>query len=250
MKPDLPPLPDEVRALLDRAALPELPRGFEERLRARVGASLATSPQGHAGPSRAPWARGVTLPVHTLVAGACVALGTGLALGVAWGRFGWPPEPPPVVAAPPPPIVAPPASLPTGEPPRPPAEDTNAVRPPRPASKPAPAPTRVPLPAPAASGSEAQAPRRDTDLAAERALLELARAALGRGDVAGALSTIEQHERDYAHGRLEEEREVLAVQALVQAGRLGEAKQRQTAFRSRFPESLMLPVVDALLPTE
>ncbi len=250
MKPELPPLPDEVRALLDQATPPELAPGFEERLRAQVSASLARPPQDHAGTPRAPRGRSVTLPMHTLVAGACLALGTGLALGVAWGRFGWPPEAPAVVTPPPPAVVAPPPAPPPEETPLLPAEDTKAPTPPRPATKPARGPTRGPQPAPADAGPPTQAPRRDTDLAAERALLELARAALGRGDVAGALVTIEQHARDFAHGRLEEEREVLAVQALVQAGRLEEAKQRQAAFRGRFPDSLMLPVVEGLLPPE
>lgn len=53
-----------------------------------------------------------------------------------------------------------------------------------------------------------------------------------------------RHEREFPRGRLEEEREVLYIQALVQAGQQREAVQRAQDFRTRFPDSLMLPAVD------
>src|SRR5262249_46233092 len=88
---------------------------------------------------------------------------------------------------------------------------------------------------------------RDTDLAAERAVIERARSALARGDGQGALVPIAQHERGFARGQLVEEREALAVEALVTAGRVQEAAERAARFRKAFPNSLLLPVVDQAL---
>jgi hypothetical protein len=106
------------------------------------------------------------------------------------------------------------------------------------------APIMAPLSAPSASSH----PRsRDTALAAERALIERARSALARGDAPGALLAIAQHQHDFPAGQLSEEREALAVQALVAAGRTQEASQRGARFRSTFPNSLLLPLVDQAL---
>ncbi|MCA2982092.1 MAG: hypothetical protein INH41_20370 [Myxococcaceae bacterium] len=88
---------------------------------------------------------------------------------------------------------------------------------------------------------------RDTALSAERALLEVARTALARGDVGATLAAVERHEREFPGGRLLEEREVLFVQALALSGRRGDAAARQAAFKTRFPDSLSLPAVDAAL---
>jgi hypothetical protein len=88
---------------------------------------------------------------------------------------------------------------------------------------------------------------RDTDLAAERAIIERARSALARGDSQGALVSIAQHESAFARGQLVEEREVVAVQALVTAGRAQEAAARGVHFRRTFPNSLLLPLVDQAL---
>ncbi|MBX7101953.1 MAG: hypothetical protein K1X89_29825, partial [Myxococcaceae bacterium] len=95
-------------------------------------------------------------------------------------------------------------------------------------------------PAPPAGG-------RDLALSAERALLEVARTALARGEVAQALEALERHEHEAPRGRLVEEREALFVQALVRAGRKEAAEQRASAFRARFPDSLLMPAVDAAL---
>ncbi len=88
---------------------------------------------------------------------------------------------------------------------------------------------------------------RDTSLADERTLLEVARTALARDDTAGALQALRAHEARYASGRLVEEREALVVVALVHAGRRGEAEARAREFRARWPDSLLLPSVDAAL---
>jgi outer membrane protein assembly factor BamD (BamD/ComL family) len=88
---------------------------------------------------------------------------------------------------------------------------------------------------------------RDTQLSQERALLEVARTTLARGEVVATLDAVERHAREFPDGRLGEEREVLFIQALVQAGRKDEAARHAEAFRQKFPDSLMLPAVDAVL---
>jgi hypothetical protein len=98
------------------------------------------------------------------------------------------------------------------------------------------APVSAPLSSSVARG-------RDTDLAAERAVIERARSALARGDAQGALLSIAQHQREFPRGQLVEEREALAVQALVTAGRAQEAVARAAHFRKAFPNSLLLPLV-------
>jgi hypothetical protein len=110
----------------------------------------------------------------------------------------------------------------------------------------APSPARVAAPA-STPASSSTGRSRDTDLAAERLVIERARSALARGDGQGALVPIAQHERDFARGQLVEEREALAVQALVIAGRVPEATARAARFRKAYPSSLLLPIVDQAL---
>jgi len=89
----------------------------------------------------------------------------------------------------------------------------------------------------------------DTELAAERALVETARTAMARGDVAGALEVLERDGRRFPKGRLVEERESLQVQALTKVGRVAEARALGIRFRKEFPRSMLLPVVDEALKT-
>ena len=70
-----------------------------------------------------------------------------------------------------------------------------------------------------------------------------ARAAVARGDFEGALSATVEHARRFKNGRLVEEREALRVKALVGLGRGEEARHAASAFRARFPRSVLLPAV-------
>jgi hypothetical protein len=85
------------------------------------------------------------------------------------------------------------------------------------------------------------------ELARERALLDKARAQIAAGEPARALDDVERHGRRHPQGALSEEREALAVNALVSLGRYREAVQRGEAFRSRYPNSLLMPSVEAAL---
>jgi outer membrane protein assembly factor BamD (BamD/ComL family) len=103
-------------------------------------------------------------------------------------------------------------------------------------------PTSAPPPAPPPS-----APPHDYALAEEARLLESARDAIARHDADGALAAALAHERRFPAGQLQTQREVLFVQALVLAGRTDEARARATRFRQRFPDSILLPVIDRAL---
>jgi len=81
----------------------------------------------------------------------------------------------------------------------------------------------------------------------ERAVLDEARAALRGGDGATALSAVDRHMREFARPELAEEREALAVQALVVTGRYDEARARASRFKASAPASLFMPSVDASL---
>src|SRR5262249_5093346 len=89
-----------------------------------------------------------------------------------------------------------------------------APLPPAPSSSAVPAKT---APAPQDTGQQ---------LKAESALLDLARTALARGEGDHALAAVERHASQFPRGMLREEREALAVKALVLAGRGSDAKAR------------------------
>lgn len=87
------------------------------------------------------------------------------------------------------------------------------------------------------------APRPDVEVA----LLEQAMKALSSGDAKKALALTEQHGREFKGGLLEQEREVLAIEALVKLGRKAEAKTRGEKFRQRYPTSTHLLKVEGLI---
>ena len=109
-------------------------------------------------------------------------------------------------------------------------------------------PNARPSSQPIASADE-PVPERDTDLAAERALLVEARQAMSAGNSAGALDAVNRHASRFPAGRLGQEREVIAIRALVAAGRVGEARARAQRFKTNFPKSMALPAIDTLLGT-
>ena len=242
-EPDLKPLPADIQDLLRSAPRPVPPAGFEAAVLTRLEASLDAAPGGT--PANSMGAGGMTtatlskmgtwgIPVSVF------ALLTGLAGGLLVGKNMAPPvSPAPMVELPqrntlsvpepPPGIIAPPVAL---EMPRPPSAPTPQR--PRQASK-------------VKAQPEPLRPERDLALADERGLIEIARTALARRDTARALEAIEDHANRFPRGQLVEERESLWVQALVNAGNVEGARRRATDFRRSFPESMLLPAVDAAL---
>jgi hypothetical protein len=150
-------------------------------------------------------------------AGGTVAV-SGVALAVALSQPAPPPPAPPAAAAvrpdshAAPPKVAPPAAPP----------ETAA---------PSPAP-RVLKEAPA-SWDEPQ-------------LIERARKALA-SEPRRALLLTQEHQRRFPAGALSVERDVIALEALAHSGQTAEAKRRALAFEAKYPKSIHLPRVRALL---
>jgi hypothetical protein len=95
--------------------------------------------------------------------------------------------------------------------------------------------------APAASVNSA------SDLSRERALLDLARANAARGEPALVLKQTEQHRAQFPRGKLGEEREALAIRALLSLGRTAEARARAQAFHLAHPDSFLTPMIDSAL---
>lgn len=91
--------------------------------------------------------------------------------------------------------------------------------------------------------STTPAPKSSARIGEERSDLDVARAALARGRVDACLEAIDRHARTYGEGHFAEEREVLAVQALMAAGRRDEAVVRAARFRAKYPNSLFNPAL-------
>jgi hypothetical protein len=188
------------------------------RLAARLGPLL--------GPPVAP------APPAASGVGAAVKLGlAGVALLVAGGGA-WllsaPKSAPPsapisthLAPAPPAPVSSPEPAAPSGLPEAPALEPAS----PGASSIEAPGPTRPP---PARPGQVAQL--------SEAELLEQARSAL-RSDPARALARANEHRSRFPGGALIQEREVIAIKALRQLGRVPEADRRAEAFEKAFPGS-------------
>ena len=106
-------------------------------------------------------------------------------------------------------------------------------------------------PEPASAHSAKRAPSSpvgpSSELARERGLLDLARAAAARGEPAVALEQTQRHRAQFPHGKLAEEREAMAIRALLSLGRAPEAAARARAFRLAYPNSFLTPAIDSAL---
>lgn len=163
----------------------------------------------------------------------------GVGAGVALDRQVLAPSSPSTVPSPPPPMV-PTASTASATISAPEASDTARDRPGVPVSS---------LPEVGAAPSTGVSTLRNDGaasargLAAERALLDVARRSLASGDPNAALAASDRHAKEYPGGALVEEREAIAIKSLVALGRSDEAKARAGAFERRFPSSLLLRAV-------
>jgi hypothetical protein len=81
---------------------------------------------------------------------------------------------------------------------------------------------------------------------AEVALLDAAQRSLA-SNPAEALRRCDEHAKTFASGTLVQEREVLAIDALLRLGRRADADARAARFRRSFPRSGHLRRIDALL---
>ncbi|WP_437535221.1 hypothetical protein WME79_13340 [Sorangium sp. So ce726] len=222
--------PPGARELL-RAAAPIRPMTSAElaRTAARVAPlEAAAGAAAGAGATMPAWIKGIFLAAGIGAGGAGLYAGLGEAPNAAA-----PMAPPPVLTDLPlerllsraggrVPAGSPAAGAPVAEAPHPtpPALRREAPRSPRPAA-PAPEPTA------AADGD---------DLVRESNLVDASRAALAQ-DPEAALAALERHQAEFPKGRLAEEREFIAIRALVRLGRADEARARAAAFLARYPSS-------------
>ena len=119
---------------------------------------------------------------------------------------------------------------------------------PRPEVSEQPAPEPTPRVAP--KSSESAAPSRalgHLGINEEMALLRRAHDALRAGAAAQAWSLTEEHRRQFPRGSLDQEREVIAIEALVALGRRSSAEERAARFRARYPGSSHQQRIDELL---
>jgi len=240
---DMNPLAPEIRALLaaEASRLDAPPPGVDARLRARLSASIAVPPAaGGSASEGSPRATGSAPSAAAAKAKLAMSYVAVLAAGAAIGAY--------VHAA-----VTP--------------AETRVVYVPAPvdaAVRVAPAPTEAPSAIPVDSLPTAPAPKprtsalvdagaapvaADDAFVLERRLLDHARTSVVAGDLTGALALLDEHERTYPRGRFVEEREAMRVRALADAGRRDEARTAAARFASRWPNSVLLPAVQAAVAT-
>ncbi len=82
-------------------------------------------------------------------------------------------------------------------------------------------------------------------LSAELGALDAARSALAAGDASGALTQLDAYARNFPHGKLSLEAEVLRIDALAKSGQTAAARKRAEAFMKRHPDSVLASRVRA-----
>lgn len=229
----LEPLPEALRAMISAQSKPSLPPDVEARLLSRLDASIGAA--FAAPPLPRPFALGGVKGALLFMSGGV----TGALIAAALISR-------PVVVQPP--LPAPVILVPTPAP-TPPAPTPPAPTPPAPAVVATPVVDRpVVVKRSAPSGIDAGvAPLAENSLEQERRLLEPARTALARGLTPQALDLLQRHEQQFPTGVLAEERDALWVQTLSVAGQTDAARVRAARFRSSYPDSLFLPIVERAL---
>jgi hypothetical protein len=233
-----PACPESQRAALLHGMTIEPPSGAEERvwqaLAGAIGVAAATAAathgSGHASPPAKAGVSAVKL-VATLAALATAA--TMVAMGFMFAGRTRDARPP---------VGTPSAPTPPRQGDRVAAPPSTAATPAYEAAPAAPAPDRtrhVPRGRHDAAPSAAARER-------ETRLLDEARGAVQRGDAATALRRLDEHRRRFPTGDLEDDRELLAIEALLVAKQDGAAAARAAAFLRRHPESTRLQEIRAL----
>jgi hypothetical protein len=224
-------LGDELRAILEAGSAHEPTPADLAALGKRLAAALPPGtlppPSGTGGP---PLATQSTTALASSATGK-IALGViaaGVIAGGAWfarSDRAVVPNPPAasVRAAPTPPPVTAPTISPSAEAPVLSPADLPSAPPPSPSARVAP-----------------NAPP-------EATLLARAHEQLLHGDGEAALVTTSEHARAYPRGSLSQEREVIAIEALVALGRNDDAKERAAAFHRAYPGSSHAGRVDRLV---
>jgi hypothetical protein len=82
-------------------------------------------------------------------------------------------------------------------------------------------------------------------LSAELGALDAARSKLASGDASGALTALDAYARNFPHGKLGLEAEVVRIDALAKSGQTAAARKRAEAFMKRHPDSVLASRVRA-----
>jgi hypothetical protein len=224
------PLSEDLVDLLgsERRA-PGAPEGAKGRVAARLALGLSSVPAVAPAPRSASTsgAGGSRLWTRAHIVAVSVAFVAGTVAGAAAVLWLRPVSPPVIVSAP----TLPLAPLP--EPP-PVSPVPNIV-------SPGPVTTASSVPMPKSPSPKASAT--SSSISAEQAILDTARVALGREDGDAALAATAVHAQRFPHGQLSEEREAIAIQALVLVGRAPDARARAEQFARTYPGSALLPAV-------
>lgn len=215
---ELEPLPDDVLAALGDAPVPALPPGVAEAVLAKVKVSAGLAAVAAASNAASQSVSSTTVAAKggvsvLLKVLPVLTLTAGVGLGVAADRF-----------------VFRPNSV---------TERVVVERVEVPAAP-------VPEVRPSVKAPPKKVAAVDT-LGRERVLLDVARTALNSKDTVKALAAVDAHRSEFPSGQLVEEREALAVQVLLKAGRKDEAQTRFAQFRTRFPDSPLVTSLSALL---
>jgi hypothetical protein len=241
MKKDIDPLDPELRSLFDAEAdFPPEPAATRASVWDKVQGAITVAPlvSSDAGGSSPPPASGA-LSKSTIAALAFLAGGlTGAGAYHFADR-----TPPPLVAPADTPALVADAGASNAK--APPPAFSAVVAPPPAVSAPEPPALRGSLPPSIAS---TRSPT--TDLARERAIIDVARTAVARNRLSAALEAINRHAREFPKGQLSEEREGLRVLALARDGKSDEARERAAAFKKRYPKSMLLPATEDAVEQE
>ncbi|WP_434046823.1 MULTISPECIES: hypothetical protein [Sorangium] len=117
------------------------------------------------------------------------------------------------------------------------ADPAPEAAPPPEAPRPAASVSRRELPKNTRPAAPAEAAATDSDeLLRESNLIDRARAAAAQ-DPGAALAAVSEHQREFPAGRLVEEREYVAIRALMRLGRVDEARARAGSFLARYPST-------------
>jgi len=233
------------RALLSAGKL-EVPRGARQRALAFTGVAASVVTTGTAA------AAGATSLFKSVVL--CVCLGTvgggvaSLAVSETLSRLSATgAEPKPAVAAKAEPKLTGAANRlgPTVPPVTAPPAERADVPEPQPSDAPASAPVNGGVaPTTAAPSNSSKAPRASS-LFDEQRIIESARAAVSRGDAAGALATLDRYQQSYPQGQFVPEALALRIEALGARGDLARARGLAAEFERRYPHHPMLAPVQA-----
>lgn len=237
MSDEVKPLADDLSRLVRAERdISDVPDDAQARVMARLMKSVVPPSSGNGesgGGSNGTVARAATSAAIRSPALLAGVFALGVATGVIGDRLARPSSNAVPTAASAPAVKPAPAEPETPSSPSPESDPVRTY------ASPSPLPTTKTTAAPSVSVSPAR------QLADEQAILDIARAALNRGGGGAALEAVERHERRYPGGLLSEEREVLAIEALVLAGRTDDARARADRFEKRYPRSVLLPTVQA-----